>query len=321
MISTLIASALLAPTEPVELYRTFEKGKTYSYSVRTHLQSDQREVGRSTFIPEDVDLNYDFTYKILEVQSSGMAKVLYQRPVITQIDGETANRGAIETKFPVGWKMELTLSPINAVTGVKDLQEKEKSGSFLNLTRAFRPFSAMTLGERQDIVSQFTSELQRMVLFVGSLDSSLDFAPRLPLGEVEVGEKWRQTMSYQPMEIKGSGGQFEVQRLDMDLVFNGIKDRDGTKFASITGNIKLDTDAAKYINQAMRMTASQSGLSKLPMKLDTKIEFELDPKTYTTRRATSSSVGNWSIFITGFNDPVQEERINGKASIVLKSIK
>ncbi len=322
MISTLIASALLAPIEPVEIYRTFEKGKTYSYSVRTHLQSETREVGRNTFIPSDVDINYDFNYKIIDVKSSGMAKVLYQRPAISQIDGETASSGPITTKVPLNWKMELDLSPVNAVTGMKDLTKEKKINSvWFKQPVAYRTFSSMTSMERQDIVSQFVSELQRMVLFVGGLDSSLDFAPRLPLGEVEVGEKWRQTMSYQPMEIKGSGGQFEVQRLDMDLVFNGMKDKNGVPYASITGLLKLDTDAAKYINQAMQMTANQSGLAKLPMKLETKIEFELDPKTFTTRRATSSSLGNWSIFIAGFNDPVQEERINGRASIVLNSIK
>ncbi|MFM9872878.1 MAG: hypothetical protein ACKVQS_05365, partial [Fimbriimonadaceae bacterium] len=210
MISTLIATALLAPAEPVELYRTFEKGKTYSYAVRTHLQSETRQVGLNTFIPEDVDLNYDFTYKILDVQSSGMAKVLYQRPAITQIDGETADRGSIETKIPLGWKMELNLSPVNAVTGIKDLQDKGKSGNWLRPIVPMRKFGEMSMGERQDIVSQFAGELQRLVLFIGGLDSSLDFSPRLPLGEVEIGEKWRQTMSYQPMEIKGSGGQFEV---------------------------------------------------------------------------------------------------------------
>jgi hypothetical protein len=322
MISTLIASALLAPAEPIELYRTFEKGKTYNYSVRTHLQSESREVGQNTFIPEDVDINYDFNYKILDVQSSGIAKVLYQRPVISQIDGETANRGPVTTKLPLDWKMELDLSPINAVTGVKDLSKGDNTNyQWLKPAVPMRSFSSMSPMERQDIVSQFVSELQRLVLFIGGLDSSLDFSPRLPLGEVEVGEKWRQTMSYQPMEIKGSGGQFEVQRLDMDLVFNGMKEKNGVKYASISGLLKLDTDAAKYINQAMRMTANQSGLSKLPMKLETKIEFELDPKTYTTRRATSSSVGNWSIFISGFNDAYQEENINGKASIVLNSIK
>jgi len=322
MISTLIATALVAQSQPLELYRSFEKGKTYNYSVRTHLQSESREVGQNTFIPSDVDINYDFNYKIVDVKSSGMAKVLYQRPAISQIDGETADRGPLTTKIPLDWRMELELSPVNAVTGIKDLTKEKKINShWLQPKVTHRSFSSMSMGERQDIVSQFVGELQRLVLFIGGLDSSLDFAPRLPLGEVEVGEKWRQTMSYQPMEIKGSGGQFEVQRLDMDLVFNGMKEKNGVQYASITGLLNLDTDAAKYINQAMRMTANQSGLAKLPMKLETKIEFELDAKTFATKRATSSSKGNWSIFISGFNDPVQEERITGRASIVLNSIK
>lgn len=319
MLSTLVATAVLADG-PRELYRTFEKGKTYSYAVRTHLQSDTRQGESNTFIPSEVDLNYDFTYQIMDVKASGIAKVLYQRPAITQIDGETAERGPVETKIPLKWKIELDLSPVNAVTGVKDLTPKSDKRSF-RFPAGFKNFYAMSPTMKQDIISQFAGELQRLALFVGGLDSSLDFAPKLPLGEVEVGETWRQTMSYQPMELKGSGGKFEVQRLDMDLTYKGPGQYNNKPAELVEGVIHLDSDAAQYINQAMGMTANQSGLSKLPLKLDSKITFYLDPKGLHTLRADARTTGGWSIFLTRVEKPLVEEQIKAKASISLHSVK
>ncbi|MBL8068130.1 MAG: hypothetical protein JNM28_06750 [Armatimonadetes bacterium] len=319
MLSALVATAVLADG-PRELYRSFEKGKTFSYSVRTHLQSDTRQGELNTFIPSEVDLNYDFTYQITDVKSSGLAKVLYQRPAITQIDGETADRGPVETKIPLKWKMELDLSPVNAVTGIKDLSPKTDKRLF-TFPKGFKNFYTMTPAMRQDIVSQFAGELQRLALFIGGLDSSLDFAPKLPVGEVEVGDTWRQTMSYQPMELKGSGGKFEVQRLDMDLTYKGPGEYNGKPAELVEGVIHLDSDAAQYINQAMRMTANESGLSKLPLQLDSKITFYLDPKGLHTLRADARTTGGWSIYLTRVEKPMIEEKIKGRASITLQSIK
>lgn len=317
MISTLIASAVLAQADPVELYRSFEKGKTYSYAVRTHLQTENREQGLSTFIPSDVDINYDFNYKVLDVKNSGIARVHYKRPTMTQIDGETADRGPISTKIPVNYNLEMDVSPVNAITGLKDLSPSASAQGI----RPFRKLNLMSPMARQDIVSDLAGELQRLALFVGSFDSSLDFAPKLPLSEVEVGETWRQTMSYQPMELKGSGGKFEMQRLDMDLKFNGLVDRGGKKVYNIIGTLKLDSDAAIYINQAMRMSANESGLAKLPLKLDTTVDFEIDPKTKATLKATTRTKGGWSIFVTGLNTAVQEEKITGRGTLTLVSVK
>jgi hypothetical protein len=317
MISTLL-STLIAPQESVELYRKFAVGKTYAYAVRAHMQTESREVGLTTFIPNDTDLNYDFDYKVLEVKNSGLAKVRYNRPTLTEIQGETAERPPLAKTYPVNYKLELELSPVNAVTGIKDLNPSTSSVDQLGYRKSFR---AMSKGERQDIVSEFAGELQRLALFFGDLEGSLDFAPKLPLSEVKVGESWKNTMSYQPMELKGSGGKFEVQRLDMTLTYKGTVDRNGKKFVLINGAMKLDSDAAKYINQMMRMTPSQSGLSKLPLKLDSQIEFLLDPVSLHTVQSTAKTTGGWSLILTGVNEAYQEERIKGKATLTLKSLK
>lgn len=318
MISTLVASALIGSQQPLELYRSFEKGKTYSYAVRTYLQSETRGGNVNTFIPSGTDINYDFTYKVLDVKSSGIAHVLYQRPNITEISGETADRGPVETKVPLNWKMELDLSPVNAVTGMKDLSQDKRN---LGVPVPTQTLYAMSPVARQDFIGNLVGELQRLALFIGSLDSALDFSPKLPLGEVEVGETWRHTMSYQPMEIKGSGGKFEVQRLDMDLTYKGKTQFEGKTAEYIQGIMKLDSDAAKYINQSMNASANETGLAKLPLQLETTVDFYLDPKGLHTLKATAKTTGGWSIYLTGVPKAVQEERIKGKANITLKSIK
>ncbi len=123
----------------------------------------------------------------------------------------------------------------------------------------------------QDIVSQFTGELYRLALFIGSMDSALDFNPKLPFEEVKLGEKWKRTVSYQPQGLKGSKGEHAVQRLDMEYSYAGIVERAGTKYHRVNATLALDTDAALFINQAMGMTANQSGLEKLPMKINSTI--------------------------------------------------
>lgn len=318
MISTLVASAILGTQQPIELYRSFEKGKTYSYAVKTYLQSETRGGNVNTFIPSDTDINYDFTYKVLDVKNSGIARVLYQRPMITEISGETAEHGPVTTKVPLNWKMELDLSPVNAVTGLKDLSQDKRT---FGIPVPAKNFYAMSMVEKQDFIGSLVGELQRLALFIGSLDSALDFAPKLPLGEVVVGETWRQTMSYQPMELKGSGGKFEVQRLDMDLTYKGKTDFNGKQVEYIQGIMKLDSDAAKYINQSMGASANQTGLAKLPLKLESTVDFYLDPKGLHTLRASARTTGGWSIFLTGIPEAIQEERIKGRANITLSSIK
>lgn len=317
MISTLVATALLAQAEPVELYRSFEKGKTYTYQVRTYLQTEQRSNEFATFIPDEVEYNYDFTYKVLDVKNSGIATVHYKRPTMTIVEGETADRPPVSNKLPVDFDLQMDVSPVNAITGLKDLA----AGDGLKRTLPFKKLTPFGGAAQTDIVGQLAQELQRLALFVGSFESSLDFAPKLPLSEVEVGETWRQTMSYQPMELSGSDGKFEMQRLDMDLKFNGMVERGGKKVYSILGTMKLDSDAAIYINQAMRMTSNESGLAKLPLKLDTTVDFEIDPKTKATLKATTRTKGGWAVYVTGSSKPIVEERITGKGTLSLVSVK
>jgi len=317
MMTSLIAAAVLGnQPQLVDLSRVFKKGATYTYGVKTHMLTEQRQQGVITYIPSEVDINYDFTYKVDDIKPSGFASVRYKRPFMSIIDGETADAPATETKEKVNYDLQIELSPVNAVVGIKDLTDGKLQTNLLN-----RRMAAKGLGTTQDIVSQFAGELQRLALFIGSLDSALDFNPKLPFEEVKLGEKWKRTVSYQPQELKGSKGEHAVQRLDMEYSYAGIIEKAGKKYHRINATLALDTDASLFINQAMGMTANQSGLEKLPLKLNSTIEFDLDLNTRDTVYAKALTKGGWSLKVVGEAEERVEEKINGRASITLKSIK
>lgn len=316
MVTSFIAAvALVGNQQPVELYRQFKKGETWKYQVRSHLITEQSQAGVSA-IPDEVDINYDWTATVKEVDEGGFATVIYKRPVMIQILGETADRPPLTQKIPVDMNVQLKLSPINEITDVLDLAKPDpkKNGGgnasklIRSLTEAGVPApTALQLGG-------FQQDLYQMALMVGSLDSSLDFNPKLPLDGVKIGETWKKTVSYQPQQLKGSNKQ-AVQRLDMEYKYDGIMEVDGKKVERISATIHLDTDAALYINQLLGTTPGQSGLKSFPLKLDSQITFDLDPKTKLCLKANSATQGSWQILLAGQSQPYQQETLKGRATM------
>lgn len=315
--TTLIAAAALGQQDAVELFRQFKAGEKLTYQVRSHLISEQQQYGQPFFLPSEIDINYDFTMDVKEIKADGFAVMEYRRPTMTQIDGETADAAPKTHVEKVNWVMQLTVSPINEITALKDLNAKpepKKTGglrasTFAEIARA---------STAQLSIGAFIQELQRLSLFIGGLDSAMDFSPKLPYEEVKPGATWKKTVGYSPQVLKGKGDRQAMQRLDYTYTYDGLHTMDGQKVHQITALLDLDADAGKFINQALGATPGQTGLRAIKLKLKAKIVYYLDEKTKHTLRADAESKGGWTIEITDLpNDPYVEERLTGKTSLRL----
>ncbi|MCH7903935.1 MAG: hypothetical protein IH944_05125 [Armatimonadetes bacterium] len=316
MVLAAVAFALTASSEPVDLYRQFKAGEELEYEVKSNLMVERRHYLTSTYIPDEIDQNYKFTMKVVEILADGFAKIDYRRPEMTIILGETAFEPPVKEIEELNWRFTMTLSPVNALTDVIDLTPKKDDddgdGGML------RALSHRAKGQAQDSVMNFMVELYRLALFVGSLDTAIDLAPRLPLFEVEPGETWEETVAYQPQKLKGSG-KVRPQRLDYTYTFIGLIEKpDGTKVYRVTADLELDTDAAPFVNDMLGMKPSESGLSKIILKIKSHIDFDLDPETKRTLSARARSDGEAAIWLTQLPTVAYiEEKIRGRTTMKL----
>src|SRR5688572_21932653 len=242
LVSALVLSSMLGQDKPVALSRVFAKGEKSQYEVQSSLQVESRQRGLETWMPEDLDIQYKFTAHVFEMGADGIAKVKYLRPTMTEIQGETYNSAPKTKVEKVNYDLLLTLSPINEILDMKDEAKKpapKKKGGWV-VARA-TPV--------QDFIGRFISEIYRMSLFIGTLDSSMDFAPRLPFDEVKVGDTWKRTISYQPQKLKGKEGKQQVQRLDYTFTFKGLTQSQGKQVYRVTADTSLDTDIGAFFNQ------------------------------------------------------------------------
>jgi hypothetical protein len=310
-----LAAAVLAPTaEPIELLRTFRAGETLKYQVRSHLQVEQKDIQMGFFLPSDLDINYDATIRVTELKEEGFADVIYSRPTMTIIDGETADRPPISTTERSNIRAQMTLSPINELTGVKELS----NASPMPFRRAERlAMLTEAVGARMaQPALPFVDELYRLCLFVGSIDSSLELSPKLPFEEVAIGDTWKRTVSYTPQRLKGTN-RTVVQRLDATYTYDGIKTKAGKRVHQVTGRITMSSDAAALLNSMSGMTAAESRITGLPLKLDATIVFDLDEKNLTTLRAEANAKSSWQLLTTVTSGPAIEERLTGRTRLTL----
>lgn len=306
----LVALALASRPDAVELYRQFTPGQKLSYEVRAHLMTEQKQIGLAVFLPDEVNIDYDFSLLVKKAGSDGFAEVEYRRPEIRITHGQTEDDLPRLEKVKVDWVLSMMLSPVNEITDVKDLSPKKAKGTggLLATARAGRA--------QEGIVGQMVQELHSLALFVGNLDSSLDLSPKLPLEEAKPGDTWKRTVGYQPAQVKGTD-QHAMQRLDYTFTYAGKAQGAGGQVHRVVGVVSLDTDASKFLNQAMGMTASESGLKRLMLKIDAKIEYDLDLKTFDTLEARGSSQGGFTVEVAGAPEPVVEERFKGTTTMRL----
>jgi len=307
-----------AQTAPVSLGRVFAKNEKLAYEIRSSLHSEHRLRGLDTWIPEDLDLNYDFTTTVEDLKADGIAVLHYARPVMHEIEGETFNSPPKDNLIKSDINFRLTVSPVNEILEMKDLNEKagkppKKDDSSLAMIPVAKRQNSLA-----GVLSQFVSEMYRLSLFAGSFDSALDFAPKTPFEDVKIGDSWKRTVGYQPQKLQGKGNKQAVQRLDYTFTYKGIVDSDGKKVHRIEGTLDLKTDLGDFVNQLVGMKPEDTGLKKVPLNMKSTIEFDLDLKTKTTLKAEAITTSGFSLFVTQFpDDAVQEDKIKAHTTMRL----
>ncbi|MBX3110761.1 MAG: hypothetical protein KF857_02030 [Fimbriimonadaceae bacterium] len=309
---TAVAIAALLNQGDIELQRKFTKGETVNYSVRSHILVEHSQYNQPIGIPEELDINYDSKVVFKDVKPTGFATIEYYRPTMTEIQGETAASPPKSKTDKVDLAFTMTMSPINEITDVTKIDGKKGGTDKLLRGYAGMPVSPATA----QALSGFQGELYRLALWINSLDTSLEFNPKLPFEEVKPGATWKRTVSYQPQALKGGNGKQAVQRLDMTYKYEGRTQSKGQEVERVTATVHLDTDAAPFIDQLLGAKPGQSGLKAFKLKMDSTLTFDLDPKTFATIRATAKSKGSWSLYLVRLGDqPAVEEQITGESSL------
>lgn len=318
MIAPLIVAAFaISAPEAISLNRVNKGGETQKYKVLSRLNVEQKQLGMDYFLPERFDLNYDFSLEVKKEKVDGIVEVLYKRPTMTQIIGETAEAPSQTKTEKVNYVYKLDLSPINKLLAMEDLSPKKPDGEKGGL----RFLSPRPQGPMQGtMVGMFISELQRLALFVGSLESSMDFQPKLPLFEVDKGDTWKETVSYSPQKLKSKSGKTVMQRLDYVYVYDGIVESKGAKVHRVTATLDMNADMAQFIKDSMGPgDFAQTGLKELNFNLKAKIEYDLDLVTRKTMRAEGNSAGGFKIVVTQFpNEPYIEQKLKGHTTMTLQ---
>lgn len=305
------------PAAPVELLRQFKVGENLKYQVRSLLVLETKRLGAPYFQPSDLEINYDSSLEVKKLKTDGFAEVVYKRPTMDIVEGETAEEERKVNKEKVNMNFALTLSPINEFTNAKDLNPPKPAP---RRTGGVKWAAAGLGGVPQEGASiPFIGELYRLALFVGSLDTAIDLSPKLPYDEVRPGATWKMTASYQPQTLQGSKGKMAVQRLDWTYTYDGVVTSQGKKVHRVTGVLKLDTDLGAFFNQASGVTAGQSGLEKVPVKMESKVLFDLDVNTRHTLLAQAETKGTWSIKVAGLDSNLIEEKFTGRTTSTLAS--
>ncbi len=307
MLSSLLflATAASSPSlQPVSLNRVFAKGERCQYEVKARLVEETRGGGLRTFVPSDLDIAYRFEYTVTDLKPDGIAVVRYLRPTMTITEGETVDSAPKTKVEKLNLDATITVSPINEL---------------LNVVEAKSAGQKKTVFKRQlsEILGSFVDGLGQMVLFIGSIDSGLDFAPKLPFDDVAPGDTWRRTAGYSPQRLAGSDGKSAVQRLDYTYRYEGVVESAGRKVHRVTAELSVDTDLAEFLHQISGRKPEQTGLKAIPFKLQSKMEFDLDLATRRTLRALATSQAQAEVLATSRTEPVLEQRMRGRTLLRL----
>jgi hypothetical protein len=321
ILTAMIAAVVTSPVQEVQLARVYKAGEKLTYAIRSNMSIQHKQRGLQTWIPEDLDINYDFTTEVKALKSDGIADIHYQRPTMTMITGETFDSPPKTSVEKVKYNMLLTMSPANEVLNMKDLNPPAKAkpgksgGAFSARLRLNGVPNAQI-----PFIAQFIGEVHRLALFAGSFESALDFAPRLSFDKVKAGDTWKRTVGYSPQKLKGKDGKTVNQRIDYTFTYKGLVDSNGKKVHRVFGECGLDTNLADYIHDLYELKPSESGLKSIPLKFAAKIEFDLDVATRKTLQSRATSEGGFQIILNDLpNDPIEEETFKGRTLLKLTS--
>lgn len=324
-----VSVAVSAPqdSKQITLNRVFAKNERLVYSVDSNIHVEERQYPLQTFIPAEVELSYKFTTDVRDLKNDGVAVVHYQRPSVVQVDGETFERPPKTTIEKLDWNFDLTVSPINEILEKKDLnppkKKKPTQGGGDGSGDTSYLISRVLVARQnpiQTVLGQFVGEVYRLALNVGSMDSALDFSPKLPADDVKVGDSWKKTVSYQPQKLKDQNGKQAVQRLDYTFTYKGLVTVEGKQFYRVTAALNLSTDLGAFINQMLEAKPDQTHLKSIPLTLKQSIDYDLDLTTKRTVQARSQSEGGFNIEVTDMDGPVVENKLKGSTLMKLVSI-
>ncbi len=320
----MITALLLAIAQsggPIELFRQWKPNTTMTYEVVSSLQTEDRDYMTSIFIPEDLDIKYQFSMQIGAVTPEGFASVTYKRPKVEVTEGETVESPPVTKIEEVNEHLILSMSPVNAITDIRDLTPQKETKKKDGLSH-LRPVLEMLEKQVRNPVAEFVGDFQRLALFIASPETSMDFGPALSVFEVEPGSTWEVTATYQPQKLKGKKGKMAPQRLDYKYKYIGLVESGDKQVHRVEGVLVLDTDIAPWLNDLMGTTPGQSRLRGFQLKLNTKVEFDLDKDTKNTIAARAVAAGEMAISVTDITDvPLFEERIKGRTRMRLVSTK
>lgn len=316
MIVAMLALVALAPVNdaPVLLQRTSKPGEKLKYSVSSRLITETQEIGTSTFIPDIVEIDYGFTAEATATKPDGIYDFRYKRPTMN------INDGVKKSVEKADLDLMITLSPINEFLDIKDLAPKKppaKSGGSLRF--------ATPAGKSQDIIlggilGQFVDEIQRLALFIGSLDSAIDFQPKLDFREVAKGDTWRRTVGFSPQKLATKSNKTVMQRLDYVYTYDGLVDSAGTKVHRVVANLEMDSNLLQFMKDNVDLSRMSVHFNEITFKLKAQINFDLDAKTGHTVRAEAKSEGGFKIVVTEYpDDPFIEQKLKGTTLMKLVS--
>jgi hypothetical protein len=299
----------------VTLGRIFRLNEKFAYELRSSLHTERRAGALNTWIPSDLDYNYDFTEVVQALKADGIGVIHYRRPTLTEVHGETFDSPSVSTTVKVGLDYQLTLSPFNEVLDIKNLRPQPTDEA--NLLLLLDPSSGKRRTQVTPILKEALGELYQLSLFVGPLESSLDLAPKRSLDPVNVGDTWKRTVGYQPQRLKGKGRKQAVQRLDYTFTYKGVLNGETGKVFRVQADLSYHTDLMEFLEQIVGAEGEDVGKIKIPVSLSSTILFDLDMKTKETVLATATSEGSFKIENREEETTLIEEKLKGHTTLRL----
>ncbi|MBL8088623.1 MAG: hypothetical protein JNM85_11210 [Chthonomonas sp.] len=292
------------PAEKVTLERVYPQGKRLTYKLVSKLFSEERDYSMDTFMPEVSGTEYTFMIDVLQRKPDGIATVLYRRPTITAVVGETALSDERRVNVKLDWILRMTVSPVNEVLGMVDETpkkpepKKKPEESTPESSEWIRSTSAASAVQPELIVyfAPYISEIYRLASFTGSFDSSLDLAPSFPFDPVSVGETWKKTVGYSPQPLRGSK-KAAMQRLDYNYTYRGMTTFEGKSYQWVTAELKVNSDIAGFF-KGQFSNGDEIPITKVPLKLNANVDFYLDPVTLSPIKTRARSEGEWAMWST-----------------------
>lgn len=323
----LLFSALAgAQDKPVQLQRTSKAGEKLAYSVKSYLQLETRQIGLDTFIPESLDIDYDFTAEAVASKADGIFDFRYKRPTMTITEGETVDAGPKKTIEKSNYDLMITVSPINEFLETKDLAPKKPEkdpkktggGGGLRYSGNARPGLQDPSQIGGGLIGQFVQEVQRLALFIGSIDTAIDFQPKLDFREVSKGDTWKRTISYSPQKLKSKGNKTVMQRLDYVYTYGGVVESAGKKVNRVTAELKMNSDLVQFIKDNFDTSQGAFPFKEITFELQAKIDYDLDLQTGHTLKAEANSEGGFKIVAIQYpEDPIVEQKLKGNTKLTL----